>query len=211
MVSARDNEFAEGFRLQEIYEVMLGLKELKSDGNATKMARALVMDYVKHGIVFAVDGYKEYNGVKITSIDLDYVPDEGKDSGLIEVEVDVESEPSTEENRFEDNTDDGEHENYFGFDVEDGVDGGESNAFDGFNGPLYQERTTEKVAENNQASGVMDEQVKDIFYVFVEMVLSVEYRLYLRHLYANCKKAYGGGTILRYLILSIAKATYVKE
>ncbi|RYR65191.1 hypothetical protein Ahy_A03g011160 isoform B [Arachis hypogaea] len=133
MVSARDSEFVEGFRLQGMCKVMLGLKELKSDGNATKMARALVMDYVKHGVVFAVDGYKECNGVKITSIDLDYVPYEGKDSGLIKEKVDVESEPSTEEDRFEDNTDDGEHENYFGFDVEDGVDGGESNVFDGFN------------------------------------------------------------------------------
>ncbi|XP_016165019.1 uncharacterized protein LOC107607601 [Arachis ipaensis] len=47
--------------------------------------------------------------------------------------------------------------------------------------------------------------------VFQEMMLALEHRLYLRHLYANCKRAYGGGTILRDLILSIAKATYVEE
>ncbi|KAL4344878.1 hypothetical protein AHAS_Ahas11G0222400 [Arachis hypogaea] len=127
------------------------------------MARALVTDSVKHGVVFAVDAYREGNGVEITSMDPDYVPDEGEDSELIEVEVDAESEPSTEEDRFNDNADDGKHEDYFGFDVDDGVDGGQSNAVGGFNGPLNQEGTTEKGAEDNQASEEMDEQVGDIF------------------------------------------------
>ncbi|RYR48983.1 hypothetical protein Ahy_A07g035205 [Arachis hypogaea] len=90
----------------------LGLKELKSYGDAVRMARALVTDSVKHGIMSVVDGYREGNGV------------ESKDSGLIEVEVDAESEPSTKEDRFDDSADDGEHEDYLGFNVEDGVDGG---------------------------------------------------------------------------------------
>ncbi|RYR08142.1 hypothetical protein Ahy_B05g075696 [Arachis hypogaea] len=143
-------------------ELKLGLKELKSDGDAVRMARALVTDSVKHGIVYAVDGYREGNGVEITSMDPDYVPDEGEDSGLIEVEVDAESEPSTEEDRFDDSADDGEHEDYFGFDVEDGVDGGQANAFGGFNSPLNQEATTDKGAEDNDAPGEMDEEIGDI-------------------------------------------------
>ncbi|KAL4300284.1 uncharacterized protein DS421_17g587830 [Arachis hypogaea] len=143
-------------------DLKLGLKELKSDGDAVRMARDLVTNSVKHGIVFAVHGYREGNGIEITSIDTDYVPDECEDSGLIEVEVNAKSEPSTEENRFDDSADNGEHEDYFGFDVEDGVDSGQSNAFGGFNGSLNQEGTTEKGAEDNQASGEMDEQVGDI-------------------------------------------------
>ncbi|XP_015970358.1 uncharacterized protein LOC107493837 [Arachis duranensis] len=95
-------------------------------------------------------------------MDPDYVLNEGEDSGLIEVEVDAESEPSTEEDRFDDSADDGEHEDYFGFDVEDGVDGGQSNAFGGFNGPLNQEGTTDKGAEDNEAAGEMDEEIGDI-------------------------------------------------
>ena len=47
--------------------------------------------------------------------------------------------------------------------------------------------------------------------VFEEMMPGVEHKFCLRHLYANCKKAYGGGTLLRDLILSIAKVTYVEE
>ncbi|KAL4307398.1 hypothetical protein AHAS_Ahas16G0274300 [Arachis hypogaea] len=126
------------------------------------MARALVMNFVKYGVMFAIDSYREDNGIESTSIDLDYVPYEGENSGLIEVDVDTKSEPSTEEDRFDDNADDGEHEDYFRFDVEDGADGGQSNVFDGFNGPLNQEGTTKKVAKDNQASGEMDEQVGGI-------------------------------------------------
>ncbi|XP_015970679.1 uncharacterized protein LOC107494166 [Arachis duranensis] len=47
--------------------------------------------------------------------------------------------------------------------------------------------------------------------IFQEALPTLEHRLCLRHLYANCKKAYGGGAVLRDLILSIAKATYVEE
>ncbi|RYQ97169.1 hypothetical protein Ahy_B08g093183 [Arachis hypogaea] len=58
----------------------------------------------------------------------------------------------------------------------------------------------------------MSDQQKGLMQVFQEMMPAVEYRLCLRHLYANCKKAYGGNkTILRDIILSIAKATYVEE
>ncbi|RYR60956.1 hypothetical protein Ahy_A04g018044 [Arachis hypogaea] len=130
-------------------DLKVGLTELKSDRNAINMGRALVADPVKHGIVYAVDGYREGNGVEITSTDPDYIPNEGEDSGLIEVEVDSESEPSTEEDRFDDSADDGEHEDYFGFNVEDGVDGGQSNTFGGFNGPLNQEGTTDKAPAPN--------------------------------------------------------------
>ncbi|XP_072056212.1 uncharacterized protein [Arachis hypogaea] len=57
----------------------------------------------------------------------------------------------------------------------------------------------------------MSDQQKSLMQVFAEMEPSVEHRLCLRHLYANCKKAYGGGTVLRDLTLSIAKATYMEE
>ncbi|XP_020971854.1 uncharacterized protein LOC110268988 [Arachis ipaensis] len=57
----------------------------------------------------------------------------------------------------------------------------------------------------------MSDQQKGLMQIFQEALPTLEHRLCLRHLYANCKKAYGGGTVLRDLILSIAKATYVKE
>ncbi|XP_020978356.1 uncharacterized protein LOC107639963 [Arachis ipaensis] len=57
----------------------------------------------------------------------------------------------------------------------------------------------------------MSDQQKGLMQVFQEVLPTLEHRLCLRHLYANCKKSYGGGTVLRDLILSIAKATYVKE
>ncbi|XP_072060158.1 uncharacterized protein [Arachis hypogaea] len=57
----------------------------------------------------------------------------------------------------------------------------------------------------------MFDQQKGLMQVFQEMIPALEHRLCLRHLYANCKKVYGGGTVLRDLILSIVKATYVKE
>ncbi|RYR27060.1 hypothetical protein Ahy_B02g061388 [Arachis hypogaea] len=44
-----------------------------------------------------------------------------------------------------------------------------------------------------------------------KMMLALEHKLYLRHLYINCKKVYDGGTVLKDLILSIAKATYMEE
>jgi hypothetical protein len=47
--------------------------------------------------------------------------------------------------------------------------------------------------------------------VFEEMFESVEHRLCLRHLYANFKKKFGGGTLIRDLMMGAAKATYIQE
>jgi hypothetical protein len=44
--------------------------------------------------------------------------------------------------------------------------------------------------------------------VFEEMFESIEHRLCLRHLYANFKKKFGGGTLIRDLMMGAAKATY---
>ncbi|KAL4373513.1 hypothetical protein AHAS_Ahas05G0089300 [Arachis hypogaea] len=57
----------------------------------------------------------------------------------------------------------------------------------------------------------MSDQQKGLMQVFQEMMPALEHRLCLRHLYASCKKAYGGGTVLKDLILSIAKAIYMEE
>ncbi|KAL4293438.1 hypothetical protein AHAS_Ahas18G0128100 [Arachis hypogaea] len=118
-----------------------GLREMKFDGDAMRMARSLVSSSCKHCEVYVVDGARESNGIEITSSDADYVPKEGEDSGsgLIEVEVDAESEPSTEKEVFDDSADDGDHEDHFGFEVEDNDP--QSNAFRGFTGPLNDEGT----------------------------------------------------------------------
>ncbi|RYQ92289.1 hypothetical protein Ahy_B09g098471 [Arachis hypogaea] len=93
-----------------------GLRELMSDGDAMRMGRLLVSQTVKHCSVYVVDGCREaeYSG-----------------SGFIEVEVEGESEASSEEDRFDDSADDGDHNDHFGFDIEDGNDGGFANAFGG--------------------------------------------------------------------------------
>ncbi len=44
--------------------------------------------------------------------------------------------------------------------------------------------------------------------VFEEMFESIEHRVCLRHLYANFKKKFGGGTLIRDLMMGAAKATY---
>jgi hypothetical protein len=44
--------------------------------------------------------------------------------------------------------------------------------------------------------------------VFEEMFQRVEHRLCLRHLYANFKKRFSGGTLIRDLVMGVAKATY---
>ncbi|MED6124637.1 hypothetical protein PIB30_060822 [Stylosanthes scabra] len=122
--------------LQEI----VSLRALMSDGDAMKMGRLLVSQPIKHCSVYVVDGCKEGNGVEITSNNEDYIPSKedyiGSGDGLVEVEVEGESAPSSEEDMFDDSVDDGEHEDYFGFDVEDDNEGATSNAFGGFNGPL---------------------------------------------------------------------------
>ncbi|RYR29245.1 hypothetical protein Ahy_B01g053594 isoform B [Arachis hypogaea] len=98
-----------------------GLRDFKSNGDALRMARSLVSSSLKHCEVYVVDGVREGNGIEITSSDVDYVPEGGQDSGsgLIEVQVDAELEPSTNEEVFNDSADDGDHEDYFGFEVED--------------------------------------------------------------------------------------------
>ncbi|RYR24250.1 hypothetical protein Ahy_B02g057741 [Arachis hypogaea] len=126
-----------------------------SDGDAMRMGRLLVSRTVKHCSVYVVDGYREGNGVEICSNDKDYVPDEAEysGSGFVEVEVEGESEASSEEDRFDDSTDDGDHEDHFEFDVEYGNDGGVGNAFRGFDGPLNEH-------DNAQTAGV-DAAVND--------------------------------------------------
>ncbi|GAU45522.1 hypothetical protein TSUD_186790 [Trifolium subterraneum] len=49
---------------------------------------------------------------------------------------------------------------------------------------------------------------KGLVAVFEEMFERVEHRLCLRHLYANFKKRFGGGTLIRDLMMGAAKATY---
>nr|KYP51659.1 hypothetical protein KK1_026543 [Cajanus cajan] len=44
--------------------------------------------------------------------------------------------------------------------------------------------------------------------MFEEMMEGVEHRLCLRHLYENFKKKFGGGTMIRDLMMAAAKATY---
>ncbi|RYR39463.1 hypothetical protein Ahy_A09g045015 [Arachis hypogaea] len=90
-------------------DLKLGFREMKSDGDVMRMARSLVSSSCKYCEVYVVDGAREGNGIKITSSDADYVPEEGEDSGfdsgLIEVEVDAESKPSTDEKVFDDSAD----------------------------------------------------------------------------------------------------------
>ncbi|XP_016186198.1 uncharacterized protein LOC107627902 [Arachis ipaensis] len=140
-----------------------GLREMKSDGDAMRMARSLVSSSCKHCEVYVVDGARESNGIEITSSDADYVPEEGEDSGsgLLEVEVDAESEPSTEEEVFDDSADDCDHEDHFEFEVEDNDP--QSNAFGGFTGPLNDEGTAAAgTAEGDEGLREGDEQVEGI-------------------------------------------------
>jgi len=44
--------------------------------------------------------------------------------------------------------------------------------------------------------------------VFEEMFESIEHRVCLRDLYANFKKKFGGGTLIRDLMMGAAKTTY---
>ncbi|RYR46922.1 hypothetical protein Ahy_A07g032786 [Arachis hypogaea] len=112
------------------------LRELMSDGDAMRMGR-------------------EGNGVEICSNYKDYVPTEAEynESGFVEVEVECESEASSEEDRFDDSADNGDHEDHFGFDVEDENDGGVGNAFREFDGPLNE--------HDNAQTGGVDAAVND--------------------------------------------------
>ncbi|XP_057740412.1 uncharacterized protein LOC130957585 [Arachis stenosperma] len=114
------------------------LREMKSDGDVMRMTKSLVFGSVKHCEVYVVDRVKEDKGIEITSSDVDYMPEEGEDSdsGLLEVEVDAESEPSTKEEAFDDSADDGDHEGHFGVAQDDGglgeVDDQIGDIYDGF-------------------------------------------------------------------------------
>ncbi|RYR02642.1 hypothetical protein Ahy_B06g081445 [Arachis hypogaea] len=140
-----------------------GIGEMKSDANVMRIARLLVSGSVKHCEVYVVDGVKEGKWIEITSNDVDYMPEEGEDSGngLLKVEVDAELEPSTKEEAFDDSADDGDHEDHFGFEVEDNDP--QSNAFGAFNGPLNKEVLATGVAQGDRGLGEVDEKIGDIY------------------------------------------------
>ncbi|MCH96268.1 hypothetical protein A2U01_0017252, partial [Trifolium medium] len=56
----------------------------------------------------------------------------------------------------------------------------------------------------------ISDQQKGLIQTFEEMCGGLEHRFCLRHLYANFKKKFGGGTAIRYLMMGAAKATYVQ-
>ncbi|XP_045805909.1 uncharacterized protein LOC123898916 [Trifolium pratense] len=56
----------------------------------------------------------------------------------------------------------------------------------------------------------ISDQQKGLIPVFEEMFEKLEHRLCLRHLYANFKKKFGGGTQIRDLMMGAAKATYIQ-
>ncbi|XP_058758242.1 uncharacterized protein LOC131631465 [Vicia villosa] len=54
----------------------------------------------------------------------------------------------------------------------------------------------------------ISDQQKGLVAVFDEMFERIEHRFCLRHLYANFKKKFGGGTLIRDLMMGAAKSTY---
>ncbi|XP_058783990.1 uncharacterized protein LOC131658743 [Vicia villosa] len=54
----------------------------------------------------------------------------------------------------------------------------------------------------------ISDQQKGLVAVFDEMFERIEHRFCLRHLYANFKKNFGGGTLIRDLMMGAAKSTY---
>ncbi|GAU10761.1 hypothetical protein TSUD_425840, partial [Trifolium subterraneum] len=65
----------------------------------------------------------------------------------------------------------------------------------------------EDIGQDNRFVFISDQQ-KGLVAVFEEMFERVEHRLCLRHLYANFKKKFGGGTLIRDLMMGAAKAAY---
>jgi hypothetical protein len=47
-----------------------------------------------------------------------------------------------------------------------------------------------------------------LFQVFENKLAGKEHRFFIRHLYANFKKKFGGGSLLRHLMMGSAKTTY---
>ncbi|XP_028775369.1 uncharacterized protein LOC114732240 [Neltuma alba] len=54
----------------------------------------------------------------------------------------------------------------------------------------------------------ISDQQKGLVQAFGELLEGVEHRYCVRHLYANIKSRYGGGTVIRDLVIRAAKATY---
>ncbi|XP_027903766.1 uncharacterized protein LOC114163669 [Vigna unguiculata] len=54
----------------------------------------------------------------------------------------------------------------------------------------------------------ISDQQKGLMTVFDEILNGVEHRFCLRHLYSNFKKKFGGGVVIRDLMIGAAKATY---
>jgi hypothetical protein len=52
--------------------------------------------------------------------------------------------------------------------------------------------------------------MQGLMQVYEEMFNRLEHRLCLRHLYANFKEKFGGGTLIRDLMMGAAKATYIQ-
>ncbi|XP_058746238.1 uncharacterized protein LOC131619115 [Vicia villosa] len=63
------------------------------------------------------------------------------------------------------------------------------------------------IGQDNRYVFISDQQ-KGLVSVFEDMGERVEHRLCLRHLYANFKKKFGGGALIRDLMMGAAKATY---
>ncbi|XP_058782464.1 uncharacterized protein LOC131656924 [Vicia villosa] len=63
------------------------------------------------------------------------------------------------------------------------------------------------IGQDNRYVFISDQQ-KGLVSVFEDMGERVEQRLCLRHLYANFKKKFGGGALIRDLMMGAAKATY---
>ncbi|RYR38007.1 hypothetical protein Ahy_A09g042940 [Arachis hypogaea] len=131
---------------------------MKSNGDAIRMTRSLMLGFVKHCEVYVIDGVREGNGIEITFNDVDYVLKEGEDSGsrLIKVKVDAKSEPSTKEEAFDNSADD----DHFGFEMKD--NNLQSNAFEGFNGPMNEEVPIASVAQGDESLREVDEQIGNI-------------------------------------------------
>ncbi|XP_058744588.1 uncharacterized protein LOC131617289 [Vicia villosa] len=68
----------------------------------------------------------------------------------------------------------------------------------------------EDIGSDNRCCFISDQQ-KGLVNVFEEDYPEFEHRFCLRHLYANFKKKFGGGTLYRDLIMAAAKATYFED
>lgn len=67
----------------------------------------------------------------------------------------------------------------------------------------------EDIGEDRNYVFISDQQ-RGLKAVFEEMFERIEHILCLRHLYANFKKRFGGGTAIRDLMMGAAKATYIQ-